>query len=110
VRQLEEELGVRLFEDWLSSRKGAIRKTIELNCPETCKALVHAGIGLSFMSVHGLRSELRDRRLVRLPVTGMSLKRPIFLAMHSGKRNSPVMETFLRIVERALPKLAPPAG
>jgi len=116
---LEEELWIirekgsatrRLFEDWLSSRKGTIRKTIELTCPETCKALVHAGIGLSFMSVLGLRSELRARRLVRLPVTGMSLKRPIFLAMHSGKRNSPVMETFLQIVESALSKLATPAG
>jgi hypothetical protein len=36
--------------------------------------------------------------------------RPIFLAMHSGKRNSPVMEAFLQIVESALPKLATTAG
>jgi hypothetical protein len=34
----------------------------------------------------------------------MPLKRPIFLARHSEKRNSPVMETFLLIVESALPK------
>jgi DNA-binding transcriptional LysR family regulator len=71
--------------------------------PEVCKALVRAGIGLSFLSLHGLRSEFRAGRLVRVPVTGLSLKRPIFLARHSGKRNSPVMESFLRIVERALP-------
>jgi DNA-binding transcriptional LysR family regulator len=84
-----------LFEDWLSSRRGAIRKAIELTCPETCKALVRAGIGISFMSVHGLRSEIRDKYLVKIPVTGMSLKRPIFLARHYDKRNSPVMESFL---------------
>jgi hypothetical protein len=30
--------------------------------------------------------------------------------MHSGKRNTPVMETFLQIVESALRKLATPAG
>jgi DNA-binding transcriptional LysR family regulator len=116
---LEEELWVirkkgsstrRLFEHWLSSRKGTIRKAIELHCPETCKALVRAGIGLSFMSVHGLRSEFRARCLVRVPVTGMSLKRPIFLARHSEKRNSPVMESFLAIVESALPKLTTPGG
>jgi DNA-binding transcriptional LysR family regulator len=109
---LEEELWIirekgsatrGLFEHWLSSRKGTIRKAIELGCPETCKALVQAGIGISFMSVHGLRSEFRAKRLVRIPVTGMSLKRPIFLARHSEKRNSPVMETFLQIVESALP-------
>jgi len=99
-----------LFENWLSSRKSAIRKVIELTCPETCKALVQAGIGLSFMSVHGLRSEIRAKRLVRIPVTGMSLKRPIFLARHSKKRNSPVMETFLQIVESTLPKLITPGG
>jgi DNA-binding transcriptional LysR family regulator len=114
---LEEEMWVirekgsatrRLFEDWLSSRNGTIRKAIELGCPEACKALVRAGIGISFMSVHGLRSEFRKKRLVKLPMTGMSLKRPIFLARHSEKRNSPVMETFLQIVESALPKLTTP--
>ncbi len=99
-----------LFEDWLLSRKGAIRKSIELTCPETCKALVRAGIGISFMSIHGLRSEIRAKYLVKIPVTEMSLKRPIFLAKHSDKRNSPVMESFLAIVEIALPKLKTPRG
>jgi DNA-binding transcriptional LysR family regulator len=99
-----------LFEDWLSSRRGAIRKAIELTCPETCKALVRAGIGISFMSVHGLRSEIRDKYLVKIPVTGMSLKRPIFLARHYDKRNSPVMESFLAIVESALSNLTTPGG
>jgi DNA-binding transcriptional LysR family regulator len=99
-----------LFDDWLSSRKGAIRKSIELTCPETCKALVGAGIGISFMSVHGLRSEIGARRLVRIPVTGMSLKRPIFVARHSEKRNSPVMEVFLQVVESAFPGLTTTGG
>jgi DNA-binding transcriptional LysR family regulator len=108
---LEEEMWIlrekgsatrRLFEDRLSSRKCAIRKSIELACPETCKALVRAGIGLSFMSVHGLQSEIRVKRLVKIAVDEMSLKRPIFLARHSDKRDSPVMERFLSIVEGAL--------
>jgi len=60
------------------------------------------------MSVHGLRSEFRAKRLMRIPVTGMPLKRPIFLARHSEKRNSPVMETFLKIAESALSKLTTP--
>lgn len=116
---LEEEMWVirekgsatrRIFEDWLASRKGVIRKTIELGCPETCKALVRAGIGISFMSIHGLQSEIRAKRLVRIPVTGMSLKRPIFLARHSEKRNTPVMETFLEIMESVFPKLTTTGG
>ena len=100
----------RIFEDSLSSRKGTIRNAIELACPEACKALVRAGIGISFMSVHGLRSEIRAKCLVKIPVTGMSLKRPIFLARHSEKRNSPVMESFLAIVESAFPKLTTTGG
>ncbi len=96
-----------LFEDWLSARKGAIGKSIELACPEACKALVRAGIGVSCMSVHGLRTEIRAKTLVKIPVAEMSLKRPIFLARHSDKRNTPVMETFLAIVEVALPKRTP---
>jgi [pyruvate, water dikinase]-phosphate phosphotransferase / [pyruvate, water dikinase] kinase len=78
--------------------------------PEVCKALVRAGIGLSFLSLHGLRSEFRAGRLVRVPVTGLSLVRPIFLARHSGKRNPPVMESILQIVERGPPKTAAPGG
>jgi DNA-binding transcriptional LysR family regulator len=93
-----------LFEDWLSTRNVAIRKSIELTCPETCKALVRAGIGVSFMSVHGLRAEIRAKYLVKIPVAEMSLKRPIFLARHSDKRNSPVMERFLATVETSIPK------
>src|SRR4030066_68722 len=99
-----------LFEDWLLSRKGAIRQSIDLTCPETCKALVRAGIGISFMSVHGLRAEIRAKNLVKILVTEMSLKRPIYLPNHSDKRNSPVMESFLAIVEIALPKLTTPRG
>jgi DNA-binding transcriptional LysR family regulator len=99
-----------LFVEWLSSRGGMIRNAIELTCPETCKALVMAGIGISFMSLHGLRSEIRTKRVVRTPVTGMPLMRPIFLARHSDKRNSPVMESFLAIVESALPKVTTPRG
>ena len=119
LSSLEEEMWIirekgsatrLLFEDWLLSRKGAIRKSIELTCPETCKALVRAGIGISFMSVHGLRAEIRAKYLVKILVTEMSLKRPIYLAKHSDKRNSPVMESFLAIVEIALPKLTTPRG
>lgn len=109
---LEEEMWIirekgsatrRHFEDWLSSQGGTIRNAIELSCPEACKTLVRAGIGISFMSVHGLQYEIRGKSLMKIPVSGMSLKRPIFLARHSDKRISPVMGSFLSIVESALP-------
>jgi len=114
--RLEEELWVlreqgsatrRIFEDWLSSRKVALRKVIELSCPESCKALVCAGVGLSFMSVHGLRADFRAGRVVRIPVRGLSLSRPICLARHADKRDTSVMETFLAMARRGLEKNTP---
>lgn len=111
--RLEEELWVlrekgsatrQLFEEWLSSRKVALRKVIELSCPEACKALVRSGVGLSFLSVHGLRADFRAKHLVRIPVRGFSLFRPISLARHADKRDTPAMETFLAMVGSGLGK------
>ncbi len=44
---------------------------------------VRAGIGVSFMSNHGLRTASRSGNLKRLPVTGLHLERPIFLVRHA---------------------------
>ncbi|MHC4136153.1 MAG: LysR family transcriptional regulator [Planctomycetota bacterium] len=92
----------RLFESWLARNDGATGLTIELHSPEAIKALVAAGVGFSFMSVHALKDELRRKRLKRLPVTGLRLRRPIYLVRHTHKHTSPVMETFLAIVRAAL--------
>ena len=72
-------------------------RSIELHSPEAVKILVAAGLGLSFMSVHGLSREFREKRLKRVRVVGLSLKRPIYLVRHEKKHNSPVMEAFLHL-------------
>jgi len=111
VRELEAETWVvrergsatrGLFESWLASQGGTIGKAIELNCPEAVKTLVAAGIGFSFMSVHGLRDDFRQKRLKRLAVAGFSLKRPIYLVSHVEKHDTPVMKAFMDIVRGAL--------
>lgn len=91
----------RLFESWLTVRGGRVGRSIELACPEATKALVAAGIGVSFISVHGLQRELREKRLRRLPVADLHLRRPIYLARHVQKRDSPVMAAFLDPVRAA---------
>ena len=92
----------RLVESWLGKRGVRIERAIELGCPEAVKALVAAGVGISAISVHGLSDRSR-LRLARLKVSGMRLKRPIYLVRHRDKHVSPVMEAFL---EHALPALA----
>jgi DNA-binding transcriptional LysR family regulator len=90
----------QLFETWLSEAGYRFGKTIEVQSTEAAKALTEAGLGISFMSEHGLRRELDDGRLVRLPLIGLRLQRPIRLARHVGKRTSPVMAAFIEIVDR----------
>ena len=92
----------RLFESWLASTDARMGRTIELNCPEAVKALVAAGVGISFMSLHGLRDEFRRGRLRRLRVRGLNLTRPIFAARHNDKRESPSMTALLAEVRRSL--------
>ncbi|MEE9281361.1 MAG: LysR family transcriptional regulator [Myxococcota bacterium] len=91
-----------LFEAWLARAGGKIGRTIELESPEAAKLLVAAGVGFSFMSLHGLQSEIRRRRFKKLPVTGLKLERPIYLVRHADKRTSPVTDAFLSIVRTTL--------
>ncbi len=88
----------QLFESWLTKGGGKLGPTIELEHPEAVKPLVAAGVGISFMSIHGLQREIRRRQFKKLPVTGLRLERPIFLVRHADKHTSPVMETFLTLV------------
>jgi DNA-binding transcriptional LysR family regulator len=106
-RELERETWVirekgsatrEVFEAWLSRHGAKMRKAIELGCPEVVKALVAAGLGVSFISIHGLIGEVPRKRFRRIPVTGLRLRRPIYLVRHASKHDSPTMEAFLEIM------------
>ncbi len=88
----------QLFESWLTSAGGAIGKTIEISCSEAIKVFVDAGLGVSFMSELGLRRERTTGRFKRLPLTGLRLRRPIYIVRHGDKHSSPVMTAFLDMV------------
>jgi DNA-binding transcriptional LysR family regulator len=95
----------QLFESSLLSHGGKIERALELGCPEAVKATVAAGVGISFMSIHGLRSGGNRRRLKQLRVAGLELKRPIHLAWHQDKHVSPVMTTFLETLRASMAAL-----
>ncbi len=88
----------QLFERRLRRMGVKLTRTIELSSPEGIKALVAAGVGLSFMSALGLEAELRDGRLQRLAIAKPRLTRPIYAVRHAEKHESPVMEALLRQV------------
>jgi DNA-binding transcriptional LysR family regulator len=91
----------RLVDTWLRRARVRLGETMLIGCPEAAKVLVRAGVGVSYMSAHGLDGD-GGVGLKRLPVTGMSLSRPVFLVLHAQKRISPPMGAFLETVNKIL--------
>lgn len=96
----------KILEARLARARISLGKSVVLGCPEAVKALVAAGFGISFLSIHGLRDEIRQHRLARLPVANFRLERTIYAVRHKDKHESPVLRSFLGAVRETLP--APP--
>ncbi len=98
------------FESWLAKAGGTLESIIELQGPEAVKALVAAGVGISFMSIHGLKPEIHRGQFKKLLVTGLQLGRPICLVRHAEKHSSPATEAFLANVRVAFSATHQAAG
>lgn len=91
----------RLFEAWIEGKDGLPERTVVIRCPEALKTIVASGMGFSFLSAHGIGPEVARGELVRLPVAGMRLTRPITLAWHVDKLLSPTIRGFIERVDAA---------
>lgn len=87
-----------LAERWLARRKVKPRHTIEMSCPEGVKALVAAGVGVSYMSIHGLAEDVQRGRFRVLNVTDFDLQRTIYAIRHKDKHVSTAMKAFLELL------------
>ncbi|MCP4601953.1 MAG: LysR family transcriptional regulator [Proteobacteria bacterium] len=88
----------KLFESWLDSTGGELRRTIVIHSSEEAKLLVDAGVGISLMSSLGLTHEIERGRFKRLKVAGLRLNRSIYMVKHVDKRTSPLMNAFLQLI------------
>ncbi|MGE0431980.1 MAG: LysR family transcriptional regulator [Planctomycetota bacterium] len=100
MRELGSATG-GLAHHWLREHKVTPRRTIQLASPEAIRALVGAGVGYSFMSIHGLREQIDAGTICRVDVPGLRLVRPILIVRHRDKHRTPVMDAFLHIVREA---------
>ena len=91
----------QLFERWMNKASVSLQETIELSSPEAIKALVRAGVGISFMSIYALKEDLRRGHLARLKVSGLRLTRPIYAVRHPDKHMSPAIRNFLALLPNA---------
>ena len=71
---------------------------IEMTSNEAIKQAVEAGLGLGIVSIHTLELELETKRLVILDVEDFPVMRHWHIVQRSGKRLSPVAQTFKQFV------------
>jgi DNA-binding transcriptional LysR family regulator len=67
---------------------------MEMTSNETIKQAVMAGLGLGFLSLHTVRTELASGRLVLLDVIGLPLRRQWYLVRRDTRRLVPAAEEF----------------
>lgn len=70
------------------------KTSMEMSSNETIKQAVIAGLGLGFLSLHTVRSELVSGRLALLDVEGLPLRRQWYLVRRTTRRLVPAAEEF----------------
>lgn len=87
-----------LLDGWLRERGLELARPIVQARPEAIKGLVRAGLGIAFLSIHGLRQELDRGELVLLEVERLQLTRPLFVVLHPDKRTGPAIRQFRQLL------------
>ena len=91
----EQGSGTRMAtERFLKAHAAKLRVRMELGSNEAIKQAVAGGLGLSFLSLHALKSELARRELVLLDVEGLPILRSWYIVHQRNKKLSIVARTF----------------
>ena len=73
-----------------------------LGSTEAIKNVVAAGAGLAVVSRLAVERELSAGRLVALQVRDLTVRRALHMVRLGGKRESPSVEAFIRMLRAAL--------
>ncbi|NOZ36723.1 MAG: LysR family transcriptional regulator [Gammaproteobacteria bacterium] len=91
--------GTRMvFENEVVRQKLTLDPYMELDSSEAIKQSVMAGLGLSVLSLHSIRLEIKAGALVVLDVKGMPLRQQWYAIHLKGKRPSLAARTFLDFI------------
>ncbi|HSN20027.1 MAG TPA: LysR family transcriptional regulator [Usitatibacter sp.] len=86
------------------------RTAMEMASNESIKQAVIAGLGLGFLSLQTVRSELATGRLVALDVEGLPIEREWFVVRRTSRRLVPAAEEFGEFLVREAPALLDSEG
>lgn len=85
----------RTMEEHLQGLGLVFPKVLQLGAVEAVKQAVISGLGISYFSALTVRRELREKRLVRLPIPGLTLARRFLFVRRRDKRPTPALAAFL---------------
>lgn len=85
----------RSMEEHLQSLGLVFPRVLQLGAVEAVKQAVMSGLGISYFSALTVRRELREKRLVRLPVRSLMLPRCFLFVYRRDKRPTPALAAFL---------------
>jgi len=76
---------------------------MELNNPEAVKMAVAEGLGVSILPRCAVARELRQRRLVPLPIKDCRIVRPLSIVHHKGKHLVPAASALVDLSRKLVP-------
>lgn len=85
----------RSMEEHLQRLGLVFPKVFQLGAGEAVKQAVMSGLGISYFSALTVRRELREKRLVRLPIRSLMLPRCFLFVYRRDKRLTPALAAFL---------------
>lgn len=87
----------------LSDQALQLQEAVTLGSAEAVKQAVMAGYGFTITSLHTVRTELSSGQLVRIPLEGFALRRPLHLLQIRHRRPSQSVLALLRMLRDAVP-------
>jgi len=103
VGREEGSATLEAYNAWLKKHRLSLERKIQLGCPEAVKTLVASGVGYAFLSIHGVRDELRSGKLIRLRLHELKINRVLYMIHHREKHFSPVIQAFIKLLKVRLP-------
>ena len=82
------------MERFFASHRIKLRTSMEMSSNESIKQAAIAGLGLGFLSLHTVRTELAAGRLVLLDVEGLPVERQWYVVRRAARRLVPAAEEF----------------
>ncbi|HUI99183.1 MAG TPA: LysR family transcriptional regulator [Usitatibacter sp.] len=98
------------MERYFASQRLKWRTAMEMASNESIKQAVIAGLGLGFLSLQTVRSELAAGRIVTLDVLGLPVERHWYAVRRASRRLVPAAEAFGQFLVREAPALLDAEG